>query len=138
MTLYTIVETFKKMALEAPNIHYADDGDVLTLSSKKGVEYGVFFITQNPHKGDEDHNIYSLNLFYIDRLVDGAKNRLQVQSDGIVALRNIINRFNDEIYEADVLFDITYTPFDYRFADECSGVYATVTIIANNDTVCPE
>ena len=44
------------------------------------------------------------------------------------------------LLEAQGVYDVTdvnFTPFDYRFADECAGVYATVRIeVGATDGIC--
>lgn len=132
MTLFEIINKLKDIAIRKPNINYAGDGDVYTLNSLTDINYSVFFVTQNDHLIDSDTITYNLNLFYIDRISDSEDNTLNIQSDGMLQLTNIINSlvFSEDV---DVEGDITFVPFIQRFADNCSGVYCTVRFVCDNN-----
>ena len=132
MTLFEIINKLKDIAISKPNINYVGDGDVYVLNSLPNIDYSVFFITQNDHSIYQDTITYSLNLFYIDRISDSEDNVLNIQSDGMLQLTNVINTlvFSEDV---DVDGDITFTPFIQRFADNCAGVYCTVRFIVDNN-----
>ena len=132
MTLFEIINKLKDIAISKPNINYVGDGDVYVLNSLPNIDYSVFFITQNDHSIYQDTITYSLNLFYIDRISDSEDNVLNIQSDGMLQLTNIINTlvFSEDV---DVDGDITFTTFIQRFADQCAGVYCTVRFIVDNN-----
>lgn len=132
MTLFEIINKLKDIAISKQNINFVGDGDVYTLNSLPNIDYSVFFITQNDHSIYQDTITYSLNLFYIDRISDSEDNVLNIQSDGMLQLTNIINTlvFSEDV---DVDGDITFVPFIQRFADQCAGVYCTVRFICDNN-----
>lgn len=132
MTLFELINKLKDIAIRKPNINYAGDGDVYTLNSLPDINYSVFFVTQNDHLIDSDTITYNLNLFYIDRISDSEDNILNIQSDGMLQLTNIINTlvFSEDV---DVDGDINFVPFIQRFADNCSGVYCTVRFVCDNN-----
>ena len=132
MTLFEIINKLKDIAISKPNINFVGDGDVYTLNSLPNIDYSVFFITQNDHSIYQDTITYSLNLFYIDRISDSEDNVLNIQSDGMLQLTNIINAlvFSEDV---DVDGDITFTPFIQGCADQCAGVYCTVRFIVDNN-----
>lgn len=133
MTLIQAIKELLNIGSRQKNINYTGEGDIYTLNSLPDINYGVFFITQNQHKQNEDTITYSLNLYYIDRLLNDEKNTLSIQSTGIVLLGNIINTFNASYSEVDIEYDITYQPFTHRFADACAGVYAVVNLTVDNN-----
>lgn len=132
MTLFEIINKLKDIAISKPNINYVGDGDVYVLNSLPNIDYSVFFVTQNDHSIYQDTVTYSLNLFYIDRISDSEDNTLNIQSDGMLQLTNIINTlvFTEDV---DVDGDITFVPFIQRFADQCAGVYCTVRFVVDNN-----
>ena len=132
MTLFEIINKLKNIAISKPNINFVDDGDVYTLNSLPNIDYSVFFITQNDHSIYQDTITYSLNLFYIDRISDSEDNVLNIQSDGMLQLTNVINTlvFSEDV---DVEGEISFTPFIQRFSDQCAGVYCTVRFICDNN-----
>ena len=132
MTLFEIINKLKDIAISKPNINFVGDGDVYTLNSLPNIDYSVFFITQNDHSIYQDTITYNLNLFYIDRVSDSEDNTLNIQSDGMLQLTNIINTlvFTEDV---DVDGEITFVPFIQRFSDNCSGVYCNVRFVCDNN-----
>ena len=132
MTLFEIINKLKDIAISKPNINFVGDGDVYTLNSLPNIDYSVFFVTQNDHSIYQDTITYNLNLFYIDRISDSEDNTLNIQSDGMLQLTNIINTlvFSEDV---DVDGDINFVPFIQRFADQCAGVYCTVRFVVENN-----
>lgn len=133
MTLYEVVDSFLNIAKNVPNINYVGQGDIYSLNTLPNVEYGVFFVTQTNHQMSENTITYNLTLFYVDRLKADGSNKLQIQSQGISTLGNIINLFSLHNDEVDIEYDIQYTTFLQRFADECSGVFCNVSITTDNN-----
>ncbi len=139
MTLFEIINILKEIAISKPNINYVGEGDIYILNSLPNIDYSVFFITQGNHTVDAERNVitYSLNLFYIDRLLDDASNRLLVQSNGVESLLNIINEFVESNEDIVIASDIRFTSFNQRFSDNCCGVFCTVDFeVENNIGLC--
>ena len=132
MTLYELVNKLKDIAREKPNINFVGEGDVYELNHLPNIDYSVFYITQDTHQVSENTAQYTLNLFYIDRLTDTENNRLIVQSNGIDAITNIVNElvFTEDV---DIEYPLSFTPFYQRFADDCTGVFCTITFNTNNN-----
>ena len=136
MTLKETINKFLKIAKKQPNINFVGEGDIYTLNSLPNLEYSVFFVTQQQHNQSEDVISYNLILYYVDRLTETGDNTLDIQSNGIIMLGNIINTFINE-NDADINYDITYQTFLHKFSDACAGVYANVKIeVANGISVC--
>lgn len=132
MTLYKIVNDILDIAKRQPNINYANSGDVYALNSMSNVEYGVFYVTQSNHSISEDTVTYNLTLYYIDRVLNDKSNTLQVQSQGMLVLNNIINQYN-QIADVEIDYNINFTTFTHRFVDDCAGVFCNVKITTNNE-----
>lgn len=132
MTLLEIITKLQDIAKNKPNINFVGEGDIYQLNHLPNIDYGVFFITQGSHSVEENTAYYQLNLFYVDRLADNESNRLTIQSNGIEAITNILNAlvFTEDV---DVEYPLSFTPFYQRFADECTGVYCTVTLITDSN-----
>lgn len=138
MTLAKIIDTLKMIALKHPNVNSAYEGNIYDiLNAKPDNRYASVVITQQSHTTDEIYDHYGFVIFYVDRLVDDLEeNRVQIQSIGKSMLGNIITAFcNNFDAECD---NISFQPFTQRFADECAGVYCTITIDIIKDSVCPE
>lgn len=138
MTLYTIIEKLKMLALKHPNVNSAYEGNIYDImNANPEQKYASVVLTQQSHTQDDTYDHYGFNLFYVDRLVDDMEdNRVQIQSTGKSMLSNIIKAFCEEFdAECDT---INYQTFTERFADECAGVYCTITIDMVKDIYCTE
>lgn len=138
MTLYTLVNIFKKIALDQPNIRTTSDGSVYdALNNNPSVKYDVFHISQTNHQEDFETDYYGLQLFYISRLEDSLEdNRLQIQSIGKEVLGNIIRTFCEN-FSIDYP-TITYIPFTQKFNDLTAGQYCNVRLEVPKDLVCAD
>ena len=138
MTLATIIETLKMIALKHPNVNSAYEGNIYDiLNSNPNNKYASVVITQQSHTTDEVYDHYGFVIFYVDRLVDDMEeNRVQIQSCGKSMLGNIITFFCEE-FEAECE-NISFQPFTQRFVDETAGIYSTITIDVPKDVICPE
>ena len=138
MTLYAIIEKLKMLALKHPNVNSAYEGNIYDImNGNPQQKYASVVLTQQSHTQDDTYDHYGFNLFYVDRLIsDMEDNRLQIQSTGKSMLSNIIKAFCEEFdAECDT---INYQTFTERFADECAGVYCTITIDMVKDIYCTE
>ena len=137
MTLKHLIDELLITASAEKNINFVGAGDIYDLNNIPDINYSVFYITVGTSQVYENYCTYTLNLFYVDRLVNEATdlNRLKIQSDGIMHLTNILNRFTNT-EDVDVNFPVNFTCFNQRFADDCSGVFCTVQLTADNLGTC--
>ena len=132
MTYKEIINALKLSALQEPNINFVGSKDIYELNSIPTIEYSVFYITPNTFNVEEDTITYSLNLYYIDRWDETDDNQLEIQSSGILALQNIINRFNTDYANVEIDYPLVFTPFYQRFKDICAGVFVRINVRADN------
>ena len=138
MTLFKVIDLIKILALKHPNVNSAEEGDIYNLlNANKEHKYAKIVLTQDTHTEDEVFDNYNLNIFYVDRLFsDIETNRLDIQSTAKNVLSNIIRAFCEE-FDAECN-SINYHTFTERFADECAGAYAAITISIPKDSYCTE
>jgi hypothetical protein len=132
MTYYEIISNLKACALEEPNINFVGSKDIYELNSLPTIEYNVFYITPNTFSVDEDTITYSLNLYFVSRWDETDNNQLEEQSAGILALTNIINRFNNQYPEVDISYPLIFTPFYQKFKDITCGVFVRADFQVDN------
>ena len=138
MTLFDIIRNLQAIAAQEPSVRSVSDGDIYdALNAAVDIKYGVFHITQDTHTTNGDLDVWGLNLFYIDRLLDNGENRLSIQSAGITILENVLKRFADT-FGAEYMNNIVYTPFTQRFKDNCAGVFCKISISTVMDNLCAE
>lgn len=132
MTYYEIISNLKACALEEPNINFVGSKDIYELNSIPTIEYNVFYITPNTFNMDEDTITYSLNLYFVSRWDETDNNQLEEQSAGMLALQNIINRFNNLYPEVEIAYPLIYTPFYQKFKDITCGVFVRADFQVDN------
>lgn len=131
MTLRTIIEKLKEYAMATPNVGGVIINDVFRANFWESAEYGVVAIIQREHSISDNNAIYRFQLAYIDRLAEDKNNEVDVQSDGIMAISNMVNRLVTEA-EVELNGEISFSVFNERFKDECGGVLADVAFIASS------
>lgn len=129
MTLYEIFKIINNVAVAQPNVNtIVNTGNVYDLNTENyQIKYASFCAQQGEHTQNGDFMTYSFNLFYVDRLTDERRNKLEVQSNAITTLNNIINGLT-QIELIDVNSEITYQVFTERFTAECAGAYCTLRV----------
>ena len=132
MTYYEIINNLKACALEEPNINFVGSKDIYELNSLPTIEYNVFYITPNSFSVNEDTITYSLNLYFVSRWDETDNNQLEEQSAGMLALQNIINRFNNLYPEVEIAYPLIYTPFYQKFKDITCGVFVRADFQVDN------
>lgn len=132
MTYFELINNLKACALEEPNINFVGSKDIYELNSLPTIEYNVFYITPNTFSVDEDTITYSLNLYFVSRWDETDNNQLEEQSAGMLALQNIINRFNNLYPEVEIAYPLIYTPFYQKFKDITCGVFVRADFQVDN------
>lgn len=137
MTLLDIINKIEAVAISQPQVNEIVPNDVYLLNERANALYGVFAWTQGQHVLNiyNDVTAYTFNLFYIDRLTADHKNKAEVQSVGVQVLSNVLRSFADDLVNVG---EARIQPFTEKFADECAGVYCTVTLSVPNDTTCEQ
>lgn len=128
MTLSTIIGKLTDIAMRTPNVRSVIINDVYRENAFSGIDYGVVAILQDEHSVGEDIVTYNFTLVYVDRLTADKSNEVDVQSEGMLTLTNIINTLTAELDEVSIDGDVTFTAYNQRFVDDCAGVYANVAI----------
>ena len=136
MTLLDLIKKIEDVAVVQPQVKEVIPSDVYKLNERADALYGVFAWTQGQHVMNvyEGMTAYTFNLFYIDRLTADQKNKTEIQSVGLQVLGNILRTFAPLMGVSTARFQ----PFTERFADECAGVYCTVTLTVPDDTSCEQ
>lgn len=137
MTLSDLVYGIERVAAKQPAVKMIVRNDIFRLNAAPSVLYAVFGWLQREHAARVDSSFmeYSFTFFYVDRLTADRGNELEIQSEGVQVLDNII-RAVDEL--AQVATDWTFTTFNQRFADECAGVFTNVTFRVPLGSLCPD
>ena len=130
MTLFEVIRTINEVAASEPNINtLVLSGNVFDLNTNNiTVKYSAFCCEQMTHQHtEEDFLSYGFRFYFVDRLTEDSRNKIEVQSKGIQTLESILHKLRDlDIF--DVYYDYYYTPFTNKFEAWCAGVYCEVRI----------
>lgn len=135
MNLLQTIRTIEKTAGLQPTVSTIVRNDVFRLNAEPSVRYGAFAWLQNEHISSAGTSLitYNFTLFYVDRLTADKSNEVEVQSVGIETLENILRSLPDlGLFPG----DYSFRTFNQRFADECAGVFCTVSLETVKDSLC--
>lgn len=137
MTLYNLITGIERVAMQQPGIKMIVRNDIFRLNSAPDARYSVFGWLQREHTARVDSSFmeFSFTFFYVDRLTASHGNEVEIQSEGVQTLDNIIRTVDEW---APVSADWTFTTFNQRFTDECAGVFTNVTFRVPLGGLCPE
>jgi hypothetical protein len=126
MTLKDFVKGILAVSAKMPNVHTAYEGSVYDLNQKPDIDFSAVVVTQGQHKYDDLSQTWHFNfiIFYVDKLTNDESNRIDVQSNAIIALHNIIRNVN-EIFGLESE-DEYYDTFTERFTSLCAGGFVTL------------
>lgn len=138
MTLLEIIQAIENAAAQQPTVAMIVENDIFRLNSYADARYGVFAWVQGRHRVDSltpDFIRYSFTLYYVDRLRNDIANQVEVQSTGIETLQNVLRMLRDAGIEPETY---EFQAFNQRFADECAGVFCSVTFLVDAGSECAD
>ncbi len=135
MTLLQLTRAIETLAKSEPAVRAIVRNDVLRLNAAPAVKYGAFAWTQGTHTVAGDLVSFQLYLYFVDRLMPAKENEVQVESVAVSSLVHIVKGL-EELDAVTVTDGWRIVPFSYRFADECAGAYAELTVSVPVDYTC--
>ena len=135
MTLIELIRTFESVAMGQPAVSSIVRSDIRKLNSAPNAHYGTFGWVQGVHNASAESDLtrYAFSLFYVDRLTADRRNATEAVSVGCEVLGAILRYMREDICD---VADWSLHPFEYRFKDECAGVWAEVEFIVPTSTPC--
>ena len=125
--------------MATPNVGGVIINDVFRENFWDDAHYGVVAIIQREHTITENSAIYRFQLAYIDRLTEDKGNEVEIQSDGIMTISNMVNALVYDGEDVEMSGEMTFSVFNERFKDECGGVLADVAFATSSPMgICKE
>lgn len=139
MTLKTIIDKLREYALATPNVGGVIVNDVFRENFWDDAHYGVVAIIQREHSVSDNVATYRFQLAYIDRLTEDKGNEVDIQSEGVMVISNIVNALIEDNADIELNGDISFSVFNERFKDDCGGVLADVAFLTSSPMgICNE
>jgi hypothetical protein len=139
MTLKTIIDKLKEYALATPNVGGVIVNDVFRENFWDDAHYGVVAIIQREHSVSDNIATYRFQLAYIDRLTEDKGNEVDIQSEGVMVISNIVNALIEDNADIEMNGDMSFSVFNERFKDDCGGVLADVAFLTSSPMgICNE
>ena len=136
MNYYNFIKQIKNISLSNGIVNEVGEGDIYQHLNSGMHKYPCVFLTvQNVTFTNDIVNV-NATLFYVDRLLDNSSNKLEIQSNGITVLSQILDRIAEETVINTV--QNVYTPFEEKFADLCAGQFVTFRASFPNDVICSD
>lgn len=136
MNYYNFIKQIKNISLSNGLVNETGDGDIYQHLNSGMHKYPCVFLTvQNVTFTNDIVNV-NATLFYVDRLLDNSSNKLEIQSNGITVLSQILDRIAEDTVINTV--QNVYTPFEEKFADLCAGQFVTFRASFPNDVICSD
>ena len=129
-----IVEQITKFVMEDPNIQIGEvhSGDIYEeLNGKEINMWPVLFISPVNYQPNYETGIstFNINMFYVDRLVEGRFNREYIWSTGFQTLDYIMFNLQNSNWFVDITSGVIQ-PFvePHKFVHDCNGNFVQVSI----------
>lgn len=138
MNLLQTIRAIEKAAADQPNVKTLVRNDIFRLNAIPDVKYGVVAWLQGEHTTAEPLSsliTYNFTLFYVDRLTEDKGNEVEIQSQAIEVLENILQELGEYGLFAG---SHSFRTFNQRFSDECAGAFVVVSLEAQKDAICAE
>lgn len=140
MTLKKLLNIIGEMAISQKCCHYSACGTSIAQLNPIPIDsYPVLFTSPTGnHRVQENTTTYEITLYWIDRLLEDNTNDIDIFSNSIEQLKNIIIGIRDLVEVVDVDFNYIIRNFTNTEAmdDRVAGAYATIQITVINDTLC--
>lgn len=121
MTIVELNNTIKSIC----SFNY-NEGSIYDLNNKTNIKYPLINFHINYVRSNNSLLTINCSLIYVDRLIQDNSNKLLIQSDGIIYLKEIINRLYNIGIEAESNYIIT--PFNESFNDITAGNFVTLNL----------
>lgn len=142
ITLEKLLYNLTELAIQENIVNFACAGASFSSINPLTIkDYPMLFIQpQGQHRLEDNYTVYSLNFYYIDRLLNDDSNSIAIYSTSIEELKNLLNKIKNEPYfidyEGSTYFE-NFTETEAK-ADRCAGCVARVKIKIANISLCHE
>jgi len=136
MTWKELCSHIGSLATGLPNVRTFIAGTRAMMNTDSPVTYAAVLMVLDSMTESDGIQTWHVRIAYIDRLMDGLFDDVQIQSDGMEALHVLSVRIRQS--EGPIFwvsgYTPTYTPFTEQLADLCAGAVMSIDICTENET----
>lgn len=126
-TLNQIVQAFENIAINHGQINSFTQGNLYDFDASTVINYPTLFLEVRPSSIHDQFIDYICNLTLADLVNPDIDNQLEVQSDMLSVLSDILFLLRDS-YDLDPVFPVQPSPFAEYKGDRVSGWNANITL----------
>lgn len=127
MNLIQILDKLQAYSMSQNFIESVTKGDVYTnWNGHPDLKYGAVNMDVTNVQRNSNTVVYTIYLYYADRLLDDASNEYEVKTVAETILSSIINYAGEKIGDVEDSWQITY--FNQQFADNLAGGYVNFNL----------
>lgn len=143
MTLENILYAITGLGIKQKVINYAAAGaDIYAALNDKTIrDYPILFVSPTGnHTVGENTTVYSITLYYLDRLLDDSSNDVGIMSTAIEQLKNMVKWIKSlgGVVDVEDNYEVRHFTDTESFNDRVAGAWATIRIETLNAYICPE
>lgn len=140
MTLKQLLKEIGELAINEKLVNFAASaGSIGEINPVPINYYPLLFITPSgSHQVNENTVTYQITLTYVDRLLEDSSNDIDIYSNSIEELQNIINGIKHipDVVGVDEIYEIRNFTDTEALNDRVSGSYCTIKIMVLKETLC--
>lgn len=140
MNLKRLINNIGDLAIKEKLVNYsASAGSLAEINPVPVENYPLLFITPSGlHQVMENTIIYQITLTYVDRLLEDSSNDIDIYSNSIDELQNIVNgiKILPEVVKVEDVYEIRNFTDTEALNDRVSGSYCTIRITTLKETLC--
>lgn len=130
MTYLQIINRFKEIVNLHAIINFYSNGPISDINIKmNNVEFTRFHTTlQSVVTDNENLFTYRFRLYVFDQDKQDDNLREQIISDSIQNMNDVLKKLKNDYDDLSIIGQSSMTPFQQKFTEYCSGVYADIDI----------
>ena len=133
MNFYNIIQNILGTSSKHKNVKEVSEGDIYVYLNSGEHKYPCVFLTFGEVTDSEMSRNANCTLFYVDRLLDNCKNKIDIQSCAITTLEDLKVSFEQKY---GIMAQTEITLFTEQFSDMCAGGYMPIQITYLQDSLC--
>ena len=140
MTLENLLYEISRLAIGQKIINYSAAGtDIYVLNGQTIKDWPVLFSSPTGTQYvKENSTVFTLTIYYLERMLSDLSNDVNVISVSIEQLKNLINGIKQiqGVMNVEDEYEVVGCTETEAFNDSVAGAYATIKVEVANNTIC--